>query len=40
MESELALSIIILAMLIFFFIFGSGKFSVDDWMARNKDNEH
>lgn len=39
-ESELSLSIVVLALLIFFLIFGSGKFSVDEWMKVNKGNDH
>jgi len=40
MQSELALSILVLVLLIFFLIFGSGKLSVDGWMNENKDNDH
>jgi putative oxidoreductase len=39
-QSELILSIVVLALLIFFLIFGSGKFSVDEWMKVNKGNDH
>jgi putative oxidoreductase len=39
-QSELALSILVFALLIVFLIFGSGKFSIDDWMNRNKGNDH
>ena len=40
MGSELGLSILILALLLFFLVFGSGSFSVDEWMKINKDNVH
>ncbi len=40
LQSELSLSIFVLALLIFFFVFGSGKFSVDDWMERNRETDH
>jgi uncharacterized membrane protein YphA (DoxX/SURF4 family) len=40
MHSELGLSVFVLVMLLFFFVFGSGKFSVDDWMSRYKDTDH
>ena len=40
MQSELALSILVLALLLFFFVFGSGKLSVDEWMNKNSNNEH
>ena len=39
-QSELALSILVLALLIFFLVFGSGKVSVDDWMNKNITREH
>ncbi len=39
-QSEFGLSIVVLALLIFFFIYGSGKFSVDEWMRQNRDNDH
>ncbi len=39
-QSELALSVLVLVLLIFFLIFGSGKLSVDAWMAENRDNDH
>jgi putative oxidoreductase len=35
-QSELGLSIIVLAMLIFFFVFGSGKISVDEFMRTHE----
>ncbi len=39
-QSELFLSIIVFLLLVFFLVFGSGKFSVDEWMRVNKDNDH
>ena len=39
-HSELTLSILVLALLLFFQVFGSGKFSVDDWMKKNKNSDH
>jgi uncharacterized membrane protein YphA (DoxX/SURF4 family) len=35
-QSELGLSIIVLAMLIFFLVFGSGKISVDEFMRTHE----
>jgi putative oxidoreductase len=35
-QAELGLSIIVLAMLLFFFVFGSGKFSVDEFMRKHE----
>jgi putative oxidoreductase len=35
-QAELGLSIAVLAMLIFFFVFGSGKFSVDEFMRTHQ----
>jgi putative oxidoreductase len=40
LHSELALSIIILVLLIFFLILGSGKLSIDAWMRKNRNNDH
>jgi putative oxidoreductase len=40
MQSELSLSIFVLALLIFFFVFGSGSFSVDEWMKKYKETDH
>ena len=40
MQPELALSILVLALLLFFLVFGSGKFSIDSWMKKNEDNDH
>lgn len=40
LHSELSLSIIVLALLLFFLIFGSGRFSVDDWMRKNSNTDH
>jgi putative oxidoreductase len=34
-HSELGFSILVLAMLLFFLVFGSGKISVDDYMRKN-----
>jgi uncharacterized membrane protein YphA (DoxX/SURF4 family) len=39
-QSELSLSIIVLALLLFFLFYGSGRFSVDEWMRKNKNNDH
>ena len=39
-QSELSLSLIVLALLIFFLFYGSGPFSVDEWMRKNKNNDH
>jgi putative oxidoreductase len=36
-QSELGLSIIVLVMLFFFLVFGSGRFSVDNWMQRHRN---
>jgi putative oxidoreductase len=35
-QSELGLSIVVLAMLLFFFVFGSGRFSVDEFMRKHE----
>jgi putative oxidoreductase len=35
-QAELGLSIVVLAMLIFFFVFGSGRFSVDEFMRTHQ----
>jgi putative oxidoreductase len=35
-QSELGLSIFVLAMLLFFFVFGSGRFSVDEFMRTHE----
>ena len=35
-QAELGLSIVVLAMLIFFFVFGSGRFSVDEFMRTHE----
>jgi putative oxidoreductase len=35
-DSELILSVLILALLLFFFVFGSGKFSVDEFMSKHE----
>ena len=40
MQSELSLSIFVLALLVFFFLYGSGKFSIDEWMKKNSNNDH
>ncbi len=40
LQSELALSIIVLVLLLFFLVFGSGRFSVDDWMRKNSNTDH
>lgn len=37
-ESELAFSIVVLVMLLFFLFEGSGAFSLDRWMRRGDDN--
>ena len=37
MESELGFSILVLALLIFFFFYGSGPYSVDEFMKKNKN---
>ena len=36
-HSELAFSILVLALLLFFLVFGSGKISVDEFMRNNKN---
>jgi putative oxidoreductase len=40
LHSELVLSIIILLLLIFFLVYGSGKLSIDAWMQKNRNNDH
>lgn len=35
MESELGFSILVLVMLLFFLVFGSGKISVDEYLRKN-----
>jgi putative oxidoreductase len=37
LNSELWLSILVLLLLIFFFVYGSGKWSVDEWMKTHKE---
>jgi putative oxidoreductase len=39
MGSELGLSILVLALLLFFLVFGSGSYSVDEVMRKNKDTD-
>ena len=39
-HSELTLSILVLVLLLFFLIFGSGRFSVDEWMKKNSNSDH
>ena len=39
-DSELSLSILILVLLMFFLIFGSGSYSVDSWLGKNKNADH
>lgn len=36
MQSELGLSLLVLALLLFFLVFGSGKFSVDEFMRTHE----
>ncbi len=39
-HSELALSVLVLVLLLLFLVFGSGKFSVDEWMKKNSNSDH
>ncbi len=39
MGSELGLSILVLALLLFFLVFGSGRYSVDEVMRKNKGTD-
>lgn len=39
MDSELWLSIIVLALLLFFCVYGSGPYSMDSYMERHKEEE-
>lgn len=40
MQSELTLSVFVLALLLFFLFYGSGRYSVDEWMTRNDNSDH
>ncbi len=39
-QSELSLSVFVTLLLMFFLVFGSGKFSVDEWLNKNKGADH
>lgn len=39
-QSELSLSVFVTLLLMFFLVFGSGIFSVDEWMNKNKEADH
>lgn len=40
MQSELTLSIFVLLLLVFFLLYGSGRYSVDEWMNKNINSDH